>query len=241
MAKQGKYKTKELIPKYREAGEREAPEKWVGGKYVGQAGELYKHQPLAVKYLTEEERAPYEIRLGKRPSEDEISRGEKPSEDPNLFYWEKTGEVFNTTKMTSVGGQSKAKGRAIFVMTESGKIYAADEGAETGAGVKAAKEARWRFNHSSFLWGEPVAAAGELIFEKGGLVGVTDMSGHYHPGVNEMRQVIQEFMAQGIDVSGVWVFLNTVNWYVTGQNLIDHPDVNEAENFKKNGIGSAKP
>jgi hypothetical protein len=241
---QAKYKTRELTDKFKGKEERLAPEKWVGGKYIGQTGFIHGlsgHQ--AVKYLTEEQRAAHEITLNK---------------DTNLFYWRKTGQVFNTEKMSSVGGQSKAKGRALFVMTASGKIYAANEGYEfrqgMGMGPFDARnrpqwrlggmdpDERWRLNHSSFLAGEPVAAAGELIFDKGKLVGITDISGHYHPQVGDMRQVIQEFVAQGVDVSGVWVLLSQKvgaegDWYVQAQDLIKYPQHNEAQ-FRSEKIGS---
>src|SRR5205085_10159975 len=83
------YKTTPRADRFSGEGERTAEEAWVGGQYVGQLGALskLKSNPRAVKYLTEQERARYEIRQGK-------------GDDSHLFYWPQSDEAFDTTKMT---------------------------------------------------------------------------------------------------------------------------------------------
>lgn len=148
--------------------------------------------PRAVKYLTEDERASYELMLQK---------------GTNLFFWR--GEPLDTTQMKRLNiieGRSGTN-RVIFVMTLDGAIYVANEGAEALKGFRQNDGEQWRFNHSSFVQGKKVAAAGELLFEKGVLKGVTDSSGHYKPDITHTVQVLRKFQSAGVDLSQVAVDL----------------------------------
>jgi hypothetical protein len=143
----------------------------------------------SVKYITSEaERRAYELEIGQN--------GE--------FYW--GGDVFEVERIAElrvVGGFDAAKTEgAIFVMTESGKIYMANQSKEIQGGPL-------HFHHSTFLAGEPVAAAGVLKFseEKGKVVlkEVTDMSGHYKPDLEHTRQFLTELHNRGVNLKGVAV------------------------------------
>ncbi|WP_194727027.1 PAAR domain-containing protein [Noviherbaspirillum malthae] len=81
---------------------------------------------------------------------------------------------------------SSATGKAIFVMDESGNIYAS----------KAAKVGE--FHHSSFLAGRPVAGAGELEAISGEITAISDSSGHYKPNARIMKQVVAELEERGV-------------------------------------------
>lgn len=95
------------------------------------------------------------------------------------------GKNFDTRSMFSSGAGA---GYSIFVMSPTGGIYAN----EHKPGL---------FHHSSFLAGQPTAAAGEVQVTKGVLKNVTNKSGHYHPGAPQMFQVLQEFQSRGIKLT----------------------------------------
>lgn len=148
---------------------------------------------IPVKYITDtDERASYELKLDK---------------GKNLFFWR--GQPIDTTTMhreiSFQPGDQEANKRVIFVMTVSGSIYVADEGEETRLSVGENNEQQWRFNHSTLVAGEAVASAGELWFENGILMGISDKSGHYRPELAHTIQVLKHFQSLGVDISGIIV------------------------------------
>jgi len=105
------------------------------------------------------------------------------------LYSAEDGGLFDTS-----GGRSLhtgGSGRAIFVMDNQGNLYASEA------------HALGDFHHSSFLAGQPVAGAGEIVVRDGKLIEITDRSGHYKPAPNFLQQVLDQLEAQGIDVSQV--------------------------------------
>jgi hypothetical protein len=178
---------------------------------------------LPVKYLSDIELEQHELTF---------------NQDDNLFYWQ--GKLAHTERMGQVGGFTNAAGRAIYVMTEDGKIYMADQGDEVNLSRDERNNPQWLFHHSSFLHGKPIAAAGELIFAEGHLKGVTDASGHYRPSLLYTRQVLQRFADDNIDLSGVEVTLvekgaQMPTITVGAKALLDFPGDNESD-FRRVGI-----
>jgi hypothetical protein len=53
-------------------------------------------------------------------------------------------------------------------------------------------------NHASLSGGKPVASAGKLIFREGKLIGITDRSGHYRCGQNEMALALNVLDKMGV-------------------------------------------
>lgn len=101
------------------------------------------------------------------------------------MLYDATGNLFDTAAAGSVQG---GMGRAIFVMDESGNIYASLNH-EVG-----------QFHHSSFLAGGDVAAAGELEVVNGVVRFVNNQSGHYHPAPESLEQFAMELESfYGID------------------------------------------
>lgn len=157
-----------------------------------------------VKYLGKDDRAKYELKIKNFKKDDDDDEGQ------NLVVIGDT--PYDTTGMNIIAGHKNRnlnpmfeKNVVIFVMDVDGKIYAANEEAEIKAGWNKNKAESWRFNHSSFVKGKPVAAAGTLQFQAGVLKGVTDESGHYKPDLKAMLQVLRQFRDNGVALKGVKV------------------------------------
>lgn len=128
-----------------------------------------------VKYLTEKERELYEIFV----QYDKIV-------DVN-------GNLVDTLNSTSVlqDGKSIITEYAIFVMSQDGKIYLSKN------------YAFGKFHHSSFLAGKQVAAAGEMVIEKGIIKIFTNGSGHYKPSLEMVKKnTLKELLNRNYFSSG---------------------------------------
>jgi hypothetical protein len=90
-------------------------------------------------------------------------------------------QLFDTSDSKTADGV----GKAIFVMSETGEIYTSKY------------QERGLFHHSSFLAGQPVAAAGELIVEQGKVVQVSNRSGHYQPDQSFTHQFMEQLWRSG--------------------------------------------
>lgn len=64
-----------------------------------------------------------------------------------------------------------------------------------------------KINHSSFLQGAPVVAAGRMEFKEGRLVAIANHSGHYKPEKMEMLKLLRQLTKMGVDLSEVTVQL----------------------------------
>jgi hypothetical protein len=104
------------------------------------------------------------------------------------LLYQTNGELLDTTDASSL---HSGDGVAIFVMDPQGNLYVSTEH-EVGA-----------FHHSSFLAGQPVAGAGEIVVEDGRIVGMSDASGHYRPPPQFLQQVLDQLQIQGLDISGL--------------------------------------
>ncbi|MEQ9309851.1 MAG: hypothetical protein RLN90_10380 [Balneolaceae bacterium] len=77
------------------------------------------------------------------------------------------------------------RGKAIYVMDKEGRIYASNY------------PVIGEFHHSSFLAGEPVAAAGEIEVKNGKILYINNESGHYKPEKYLIDQFVDELQRQG--------------------------------------------
>ena len=102
--------------------------------------------------------------------------------------YDSAGKLFDTASAQTAhtGG-----GRAIFVMDESGKIFASTY-QEVG-----------RFHHSSLAGGKAVTGAGELVVENGVVKTISNKSGHYRPTAEMNEQVIKALESQGADTTRI--------------------------------------
>ena len=87
-------------------------------------------------------------------------------------------------------GPLQVKGE-VEVMDPQGNIYLS------------ASQERGVFHHSSFLSGQPVSTAGEIIVENGRVVMVNNVSGHYRPSEESLDLFLDQLAAAGMDVSGI--------------------------------------
>lgn len=157
--------------------------------------------PTHVKYLTKAQRADYELKLVKQNGVQVFFLGDRPIDTDKM----KRSTFF---KEDAANALDSGSGNVIFAMDVEGHVYVADEGAEAHAGGTASGT-KWRFNHSSFVKGKPVAAAGEMWFKDGALTAITDNSGHYKPDLESMLQLLRNFKANGVKLEGVKVQLKS--------------------------------
>jgi len=99
--------------------------------------------------------------------------------------------VFDTSNMFS---KHSGKGFGIYVMSKHGEVYADQH--KVGL-----------FHHSSFLAGGDVAAAGELKVSAGTVRHVTNKTGHYKAGSEELWQLLDEFKRCGVGLGSIGVTL----------------------------------
>ncbi|MBX3225349.1 MAG: hypothetical protein KF795_32895 [Labilithrix sp.] len=116
----------------------------------------------------------------------EVQVGGKDGHTERLIF-DAHGKPFDTRGATTWNKEE----RAIFVMNAHGELYASTF-----------QEAGY-FHHSSLAGGEPVAAAGELVVEKGKLVAITSNSGHYKPGSEFTEQLLCALRDRGVNLAGV--------------------------------------
>lgn len=93
------------------------------------------------------------------------------------------GQPIDTRDATVSGDKT---GSAIYVMDHDGKLYLSNQ-----AGIA-------DFQHTSFLAGQPVAAAGTIRVEDGVVKEITRSSGHYRPGEEFLDQAVAELHARGV-------------------------------------------
>lgn len=97
----------------------------------------------------------------------------------------------NPVDTSAASNHWTGQGQGIFVMDKYGNLYLSNV-QEVG-----------RFHHSSFLDGQPVAAAGEMEVRNGELVGITDKSGHYKPDPGLLQQAMGKMKQQGVNFDHV--------------------------------------
>lgn len=88
---------------------------------------------------------------------------------------------------------AKKSGYAIYVMDAQGEFYLSFEGQ------------KGKFHHSSFLAGQPVACAGEMIIFQGKIFLINNQSGHYQPPPLALDQALDSLKKHGIDLEKIKV------------------------------------
>lgn len=103
--------------------------------------------------------------------------------------WYQNGKIFDTADAQSAhkGGE----GKVILVMTSKGEVFASKF------------QERGRFHHSSFLSGADVAFAGEAKFTNGRMTFISNLSGHYRPANEIVRQFLDILEFNQIDISSI--------------------------------------
>ena len=122
------------------------------------------------------------------------------------------GQIFTKAHASSVfdSKDGTKESSFVFVISQKGKIYLAPY-------------SRGSFNHSSFLQGKAVSAAGVVLCKEGRIHTIWDDSGHYNIGFydvvgskethskNHMLRVLQAFEKKGISLQHMMLKINQVD------------------------------
>lgn len=112
------------------------------------------------------------------PAQDKLWQLKQPKDEDNPL----TIEPFDTTNHVA---HTKYHGRAIFVLTPQGELFA---GSSTVG----------KFHHSSFQRGGFVVYGGTIEVKGGKLLYIDDYSGHYAPKIKQFFNLLKEFKNRGL-------------------------------------------
>ncbi|PQE20392.1 IQ calmodulin-binding motif protein [Rutstroemia sp. NJR-2017a BBW] len=124
--------------------------------------------------------------------EEEASRASKyatPEVDTNHNY-QKVSHISASTIFNKLLRGSVKKNTWIFVADTSFRLY---------VGIKQSGA----FQHSSFLHGSRISAAGLIKIKDGRLTKLSPLSGHYRPPVSNFRAFVHSLKGEGVDMSRV--------------------------------------
>ena len=117
---------------------------------------------------------------GKRPSTSDGNKG-------TASMVKKSHHFSATTIFDALMRKSVQKNTWIFVADTSYRLYVGLKDSGT-------------FQHSSFLQGARISAAGLIKIRKGRLVSLSPLSGHYRPPVSNFRAFLQSLREEGVDM-----------------------------------------
>lgn len=118
-------------------------------------------------------------------------------DDGDVFFWDDGLEVVDSAKIKS---SVITPGYTGFVMSMAGDLYLTIQEPPTTKSL-----ARY---HSSYLGGQPILMAGELLISGGKVVRMNTRSGHYQPPTEMMIRALKLLKAQGVAVEEVADFNN---------------------------------
>lgn len=152
----------EVFPEQKIFPKIEMQSTYIGETKPTRAALIYgNYNPKSLIYLTPESRQGFKLRFG---------------DDGKLYTQE--GKLFDTrnAKIIDIEGRETVSGRAIFVLSPDGGLYASTQ-LEVGM-----------FQHSSFFAGGDVATAGEMKVHDGVIVYMNNKSGHYEPPIESIYE-----------------------------------------------------
>ncbi|KAJ9152047.1 IQ calmodulin-binding motif protein [Pleurostoma richardsiae] len=124
-------------------------------------------------------------------SELEAARAAKYADGPgNAKGMKKVSHISATTVMNQLLRKSVRKNTWIFVADTSFRLY---------VGIKNSGA----FQHSSFLQGSRISAAGLIKIRNGRLTSLSPLSGHYRPPASSFRAFVRSLKEEGVDMSRV--------------------------------------
>ncbi len=138
------------------------------------------------------------------------------------FVTEKVA-LYDTTGFSSAAGN----GWGVFVMDHDDLYSGAHDPTGTATcPISMASGNPWAkdnmgFFHSSFLSGASVFSAGEMRVENGRLTGVTQKSGHYQPGVVQLKNLFTFLRFRGVNIDKVEVGFGYGGDHGGGETLVD--------------------
>ncbi|WP_378181399.1 fibronectin type III domain-containing protein [Aquimarina sp. SS2-1] len=173
----GEYEGTDILQNGNEVGFKkltnEVDDTWKYFDPVGSTGNSYSGKDLEIKY-TEGSMAEFEKGV-KYLNESQRLEYEVFVQYDRIV--DSNGNLVNTKGSVEIrnDGLSYDTDKAIFVMSENGKIYISKN------------RAYGEFHHSSFLSGEKISAAGEITIENGIIKIISNESGHYKPSLTMVK------------------------------------------------------
>ncbi|MCL9683684.1 hypothetical protein [Legionella maioricensis] len=136
------------------------------------------------------------------------------------------GLLFNTRRSIGLNIQS---GYSIFALSPDLQLYASDPNTVLDP----------NFHHSSFFRGRPVLCAGALRIEKGKIIEINLLSGHYKPDKKQLLAFLALLEEEGVDLTVVNVkdhphgTMQNAKYYLTHRGFLAGEDsYKEARNAK---------
>ncbi|MBE2282889.1 MAG: hypothetical protein IAE77_05450 [Prosthecobacter sp.] len=212
--KQSRLKTKPMGQEYQE-GEKNSAAQKVNVK--GQ--EVEAHEKDWLRKKTDANRA----QQGQEPATDESWREgsattqymNEEQREEHRMHLRPGRDATGAENMRLSGPEVKKGAEHIFAMDGEGQVFIKESQAATSQTDSTGRQVH--VHHSSFLAGEKVAGAGELIVDKQGFINeVSDRSGHYQPGEAESKQALDELEKQGVNMDNVKFSMNRGEGKTTG-------------------------
>lgn len=126
-----------------------------------------------------------------------VARGHKPDQQNRNGKDQDSPRKFKTAFRFS--GQAILDKLLRCSVQENTWIFVADVSFRLYVGIKDSGS----FQHSSFLQGSRVSAAGSIKIKDGKLVGLSPLSGHYRPTASNFRAFMQSLREAGVDMENV--------------------------------------
>jgi hypothetical protein len=81
------------------------------------------------------------------------------------------------------------------------------------------------FYHSSYVAGNDILCTGCLTVDRGKLLAIDNLSGHYQPSTEKLVLVIRQLQSQGVDVSDLNVFARAIDEWKKAPDLLADQDI----------------
>ena len=182
-------------------------------KKIKELFQQFQEKPMSKAYMVEKQDSEHHngSQLKKYAIDDKLVIDEADlSKIPQVYYGDR-GFRFDTWvpfeedgRVLGFADSATDEIARIYVMDPFGQFYMYED-IPGSPDIKAIK-------HSSFFSGRPVAGSGKFFFNKQGqLIKVTNSSGHYRFGEEEMRNTLLALKYHGVDLSQVTVRFHSHN------------------------------
>jgi len=81
------------------------------------------------------------------------------------------------------------------------------------------------FYHSSYVAGNDILCTGCIMVNRGTLIAIDNLSGHYQPSTEKLVLAIRQLESQGVDVSQLDVYARAINKWIKAPALLNDRDI----------------